>query len=474
MLLPRSVFDLSLPKVGILEPVPSLPTTPSSSRSLTPSKSGIGDLRSISRRAWSKSADDLSNISGPERSKSPSLAPLDTQLHDKISKYRSNRSDSLSSTLTPTTPPPHNKQRKVDFPVVTQTLSSSPPNRSILSASGSAPHNLSPLQQTPPHAHTRSHSFTPRLASKLAPPKLALVPPNPSRKGSLSSTNELDLTTPSSASRSAFPFSLGSSSKTTTPTTTTTPVHPTPPTKSYSLPLPTINPPVPLLDPPRIVEPIEVTESRESKRTSQIIHQSGFVNRLGTFNPATINQNGNHPGALSKGWKPFKLVLKGTKLYFFKPPNDRAGAVKELFPTELVAAFGEGGLGEDETPEVSPLRGSRDDRRRRAYWGRRTHPELVRAESDQKEILGGTLPALIHEAVFGTTFASPEDEDSLSSTQDIKWRYFASAILLGLPPVVGQGKFETEFLRCSDYLVSGAPDDRKKEQEEKVMMLADE
>jgi hypothetical protein len=51
---------------------------------------------------------------------------------------------------------------------------------------------------------------------------------------------------------------------------------------------------------------------------------------------------------------------------------------------------------------------------------------------------------------------------------------FASAILLGLPPIVGQGIFETEFLRCSDYLVSGAPDDRKKEQEEKVMVLADE
>ena len=170
-------------------------------------------------------------------------------------------------------------------------------------------------------------------------------------------------------------------------------------------------------------------------------------------------------------------MLKGTKLYFYKPPNDRAGAVKDLFPTELVAAFEEGGLGTDgadEIPEVPSLRGGRDERRRRAYWGRRTHPELVRAESEEKEILRGTLPALIHEAVFGTTFASPEDEDPLSSTQDIKWHYFASAILLGLPPIVGRGSFETEFLRCSDYLVSGVQGDRKKEQEEKVMILADE
>jgi len=151
--------------------------------------------------------------------------------------------------------------------------------------------------------------------------------------------------------------------------------------------------------------------------------------------------------------------------------------VKELFPTELVAAFEEGGLdadGVDETPEPSSLRGNRDERRRRAYWGRRTHPELVQGESGEKEILRGTLPALVHEAVFGTTFVSPDDDDPLSSTQDIKWRYFASAILLGLPPIVGQGNFETEFLRCSDYLVSGAPVDRKKEQEEKLMMLADE
>ena len=170
-------------------------------------------------------------------------------------------------------------------------------------------------------------------------------------------------------------------------------------------------------------------------------------------------------------------MLKGTKLYFYKPPNDRAGAVKELFPTELVVAFEDGGLsadGGDGAPEVPSPRGSRDERRRRAYWGRRTHPELVQADSDEKEIIRGSLPALVHEAVFGTTFASPEDEDPLSSTRDIKWRYFASAILLGLPPIVGQATFETEFLRCSDFLVSGAPDKRKKEQEEKVMMLADE
>jgi len=171
------------------------------------------------------------------------------------------------------------------------------------------------------------------------------------------------------------------------------------------------------------------------------------------------------------------LVLKGTKLYFYKPPNDRAGAVKELFPTELVAALEEGGLDADDAdgiPEPSSLRGGRDERKRRAYWGRRTHPELVLAESDEKGILRGTLPALVHEAVFGTTFASPEDEDALSSTQDLKWRHFASAILLGLPLIVGQGNFETEFLRCSDYLISGAPNHRKKGQEEKVVMLADE
>ena len=148
--------------------------------------------------------------------------------------------------------------------------------------------------------------------------------------------------------------------------------------------------------------------------------------------------------------------------------------MKELFPTELVAAFEEVGLETDETLETSPHRSGRDERRKRAYWGRRTHPELVRAESDEQEIQQGSLPALVHEAVFGTTFASSEDEEPLSSARNVKWRHFASTILLGLPLIVGQGSFETEFLRCSDYLVSGAPDHRKGEQEEKVMMLADE
>lgn len=151
--------------------------------------------------------------------------------------------------------------------------------------------------------------------------------------------------------------------------------------------------------------------------------------------------------------------------------------MKELFPTELVAAFELGGLDTeavDEIPETSPQRSGRDERRRRAYWGRRTHPELVRAESDEQEILRGSLPALVHEAIFGTTFADAEDEEPLSTTRDTKWRQFASAILLGLPLIVGQGNFESEFLRCSDYLVSGAPEGRKEEQTEKMMMLADE
>ena len=50
---------------------------------------------------------------------------------------------------------------------------------------------------------------------------------------------------------------------------------------------------------------------------------------------------------LAKGWKPFKLVLKGSKLYFYKPPSDRGAAVKELFPTELVVVLEEEGLGEE-------------------------------------------------------------------------------------------------------------------------------
>ena len=82
-----------------------------------------------------------------------------------------------------------------------------------------------------------------------------------------------------------------------------------------------------------------------------MVHQSGFINRLTDFNPALLNNRAHHAytsgapqAVLAKGWKPFKLVLKGSKLYFYKPPGDRGAGIRELFPTELVAVLDDMGV----------------------------------------------------------------------------------------------------------------------------------
>ena len=108
---------------------------------------------------------------------------------------------------------------------------------------------------------------------------------------------------------------------------------------------------------------------------------------------------------MSKGWKPYKLVLKGSKLYFYKPPSDRSTAVKELFPTELVTVLEDEGLTDGEFDagegDEETTRGSRMRDRKRAYWGRGTHPSLVIVDG---KIERGAFEALVHEAVFVTTF----------------------------------------------------------------------
>ena len=69
----------------------------------------------------------------------------------------------------------------------------------------------------------------------------------------------------------------------------------------------------------------------ESKRASQIVHRTGFIMHLQDSTPTS-------PYLSSlKHWKPFKLVLKGSKLYLYRPPSDKAAGIKELYPTTLVA-----------------------------------------------------------------------------------------------------------------------------------------
>jgi hypothetical protein len=241
-----------------------------------------------------------------------------------------------------------------------------------------------------------------------------------------------------------------------------------------------------LLPPPKIIEPseTEAPDPHGEKRVSQIAFHSGFVNRAMDFTvPNTRGTMYGQPAA-AKGWKPFKLVLRGTKLQFYKPPNDRATEVKELFPAGIVPANeeeDEAGQRDEATVDKTKLDPKHaTPRRKRVFWGRRTHPDLV---LDTDGAVGkGTLEALVHEAVFATTFSSLQeilsnDDVQLSPTQSASlaaWQDFALSILFALPLVLGAEKFECEFVRCCTYLVSGADADTKEGNRARVAWLAGE
>ncbi|KAK7029539.1 rho GTPase-activating protein [Paramarasmius palmivorus] len=474
----RSVLDLSARPPASLDlssPFNAPPSQPSSP-STPHAPGGLGDLRNISKRAWSRSADDLSKLD------TSNLQGKGSSFEEKIANYR-NRSNSNASGLSPTAPPssapvlPGGVQPFPTFKSTTTTPSTSPPKAShmpsVVSISVSAPavdeaSASSSFKNSPPsnHVHTRSHSFTPKLSSKLSAPRF---PSSPKRKGSAGSEMEGQLSAP-----------------------------PTPKTKKQVAAklrlsrlivqrrclhrLPSFEPEE---DPNR-----GTTSVDEAKRSSQIVYNSGFLNRLqdAPANLQHVNLNN------SKGWKPFKVELKGSKLYFYKPPGDRNAGIKELFPVELVPPSqdddddegGEeekedtyGGLGDGARLRVG---GRKDDslamRKRRAFWGRRTHPDLMRDQSGKIE--KGTFEALTHEAVFGTTFLNkdgPEAEQGGPSAQDTveeQWKDFASAILLCMPYLVDHARFEGEFKRCCEYLVSGAEEEKKKAEQGRVAWLAGE
>jgi GTPase-activating protein BEM2 len=241
-----------------------------------------------------------------------------------------------------------------------------------------------------------------------------------------------------------------------------------------------------LLPPPKIVEPpqTEAPDPSCEKRVSQITFHSGFVNRATDFTIPNLRGTLYGQPAAAKGWKPSKLILRGAKLQFYKPPNDRIAEVKELFPLGIVPAD------EEEDKAGQEDEGSADrtkldaklpiTRRKRAFWGRRTHPDLV---LDTDGAVGnGTLEALVHETVFATTFSSLQHILFTNSVQpsppqnaDLSvWQDFALSILFALPLVLGADKFEFEFVRCCTYLVSGADADTKEDSLARVAWLARE
>ena len=225
-------------------------------------------------------------------------------------------------------------------------------------------------------------------------------------------------------------------------------------------------------------------EKSDMKRSSQIVFHSGFINRLADA-PSNFHQAHSF---LSKGWKPYKVELKGSKMYFYKPPGDRTAAVKELFPTTLVPPS------EEDTDEVDSERVEASDdvplrkgkakegaagtgtigRKKRTFWGRRTHPDLIMNPNGIIE--KGTFESLVHEAVFATTFFDAGDFDKKQEADNNRkrWHEFASSVLFSIPSIVDRQAFELEFTRCCSYLVSGAEDETKDVQRTSVTWLANE
>jgi hypothetical protein len=254
---------------------------------------------------------------------------------------------------------------------------------------------------------------------------------------------------------------------------------------SNAVPSPTSHRPTTLMPPSTTIFPAQNQEAEEKsdmKRSSQIVFHSGFINRLADA-PSNFHQAHSF---LSKGWKPYKVELKGSKLYFYKPPSDRAAAVKELFPTSLVPPSEEDTDEVDseriETSDDAPLKKGKAKeegagtvgRKKRTFWGRRTHPDLIMNASGVIE--KGTFESLVHEAVFATTFLVLDTGDSEKQDADnrTRWHEFASSVLFSIPSIVDRQAFELEFTRCCSYLVSGAEDGTKDVQRLSVTWLANE
>lgn len=480
----RSVLDLSTRPPGSLDISHSFPSPIQHS---SPGPGGLGDLRNISRKAWSRSADDLGKLS------SSTSSPVDASFHNKVTEYR-NRSNS-NATLAPSTVNITTNNMRQPFPtiVTTSPLSSSPQDDdfpiSAVSISVSSPSSFDkPLpfelsNSAPIQVHNRSHSFTPRLPSKLSPQKLGFGPPSPKRKGSAVSERETERDREIGGLDARGPSNIASSvNRPPSPTTVR-------PSAINNLATSTGNGvrPNAMLSPPTIAQPEDEDDlpGSNSKRTSQIVYNSGFINRL-TELPASHHPYHAPNLTLAKGWKPFKLELKGPKLFFYKPPSDRSAAVRDLFPVDLVPALVEEDQEGDNVGDrwdmprprrVSGKEEGTSTRKKRAYWGRGTHPELVHGENGIEK---GTFEALVHETVFATTFlkssagTSRTEQGGVSPDQMARWRDFASAIVLCLPSLVGSIKFENEFTRCCAYLVSGVDEDRKEDQRSRVAWLAGE
>ncbi|KAJ2156656.1 hypothetical protein GGF46_005041 [Coemansia sp. RSA 552] len=74
--------------------------------------------------------------------------------------------------------------------------------------------------------------------------------------------------------------------------------------------------------------------ARSSTGASTMVTKEGYLSKKTDINPGT-----SIASALSRGWKVYRVVLKGAKLFFYKPPSE--SELRELFPEEIAAATNE-------------------------------------------------------------------------------------------------------------------------------------
>lgn len=192
----------------------------------------------------------------------------------------------------------------------------------------------------------------------------------------------------------------------------------------------------------------------DQKRNSQTILIQGFLQRKADYAPAVVHRQGiptntiissptsspvNLLGSrplpsvqnksasgdidLQRGWKPYKVYLRGAKLYLHKLPGDLSSTAKARFPTTMiddrdsqVLEFG---------PGLTQADHDAGRKQQRVFWGTGgvAHPGLIVNSSSEKgkereRVQGGTLEALMHELVFGTSFNDPSSSSSSTPPLD--------------------------------------------------------
>jgi hypothetical protein len=364
-----------------------------------------GDLRRISKLSWAHSADDLGTLHSPFDTKPPltlsgsrpSLSDRSPTTAEEFRRLPLNiRIEAYRSGVTPV-PSPIQTSHPV---VVGKTYGATPSSVPSPIHSRFSHDMLRPppsLKDAPPSNTSHNRSLSQNVlgaSSNGAAPPPPVEPSRPLQRQNpvLEGAERADRT--KSVNNFAFPFSFGK------------------PIANGGLP---------------------ETQTEPKKRISQIIQHSGFLNR---------NTGTGVPRDLSRDWKAYKAEIKGSKLYLYKPPHDRAPAVKGLFVTDANPVDEPSVLGEEQMPTEAQT----GSRKPQPFWGPGPHWGTLR--DDKGSIVGGTAEALVYEMVFGPLFTNERKEFDKDA-----WEEFSRPILFCLPALTGRDAFENGFVNSADHYI---------------------